>query len=716
MKSKIILLIALFGLFITPLNHTASAETTTKKKILVVSSYDREYDWSKETNTGFCSAMINFGYFDDQSQADEFTKKDYVETFKCIAKKLWMDTKKKKSKEEQANATLEITKIAKDFQPDIILLGDDNAADYIGNQFLDTKIPVVFWGVNNTPVKYGLIDSIEKPGHNVTGIYQSGYYAESLQLLKTIIPKAETFAVLVDNTTSGRTHYKAVEHLDRKGFLPLKLIETVSTGSYEEWQTKALELQKKVDAFYIPQYSGLKDKDGNSVSNKEIAKWYLTNIKIPEASKAQFVREGLLCCADDAGFNQGYEAVVIANDILANGKDPSTYPPHTPKRGNLMVNTERAKMLGITLSKEMGIEEYINKEEVLVPSTGKVKIFVVSSYHREYLWSKDTNDGFCDAMLKFGYFDNKEQVNAFTNNDYSESSKSVIKKMWMDTKRKNSKSDIADVSMNIIKEIKIFKPDIVFLGDDNAANYIGNQLLNTKIPVIFWGVNNTPLKYGLVETADKPGHNVTGVYQSGYYIESVMLLKKIIPDIKTFAILSDKTPTSISHVKKIQYFVREGKIPFELVETVMTNDYELWKSKALELQKKVDFFFMAHYAGLKSKTGEPLLTFEAPKWYLANINIPEVVNQSQFVKEGLLCCADDSAYNQAFEAAVIANDILAKGSDPKTYPCRAPKRGKLMVNSQRAKMLGITLTKDMGIEEYIEDIPFLEKKEEKSEE
>ena len=50
------------------------------------------------------------------------------------------------------------------FKPNLILLGDDNAANYVGNQYIDTNIPVVFWGINGLPLKYGLLDSLEKPG------------------------------------------------------------------------------------------------------------------------------------------------------------------------------------------------------------------------------------------------------------------------------------------------------------------------------------------------------------------------------------------------------------------------------------------------------------------------------------------------------------------------------------------------------------------------
>ncbi len=339
----------------------------------------------------------------------------------------------------------------------------------------------------------------------------------------------------------------------------------------------------------------------------------------------------------------------------------------------------------------------------------KKRFMVVSSYHPEYQWSQETNNGFCTAMLKYGYFDSKEQAVELTENDAVETSKAIVKKLWMDTKRKKEKQAIAAITSEFTTVINDYKPDIIMLGDDNAANYIGNQFLDTNIPIVFWGVNNTPVKYGLVDSEEKPGHNVTGVYQSGYYVESLELLKKIKPSVKTFAILSVDTNTGRSHTKKIEYLALKGLLPLQLVDSISTNDFDSWKSKALDLQKKVDALFVAHYSGLEDKQKHYLSTDEVADWYFAHVQIPEAVGQSQFIKQGMLCGADDSGYNQGYEAVVIAHDILAKGADPSTYPPRAPKRGPLMVNRQRAQQLGIKLTDDMGIEEFIDEIPVLKK-------
>ena len=360
MRNGKILFFLAFGMLCQAASGISAEVTPPKKiKILVVSSYHREYVWSMDTQQGFCAAMLKFGYFDSTDQAAEYTKNDFIETSRVIVKKLRMDAKRKGSKAELESAALAIYRSARDFQPDLVFLGDDEAGEYVGRFFLDSKTPVVFWGFNDTPVKYGLVETAERPGHNVTGVYQSGYYIESLMLLKAIAPGVRNFAILSDGTVSGRTHYKAIEYLARNGELPLKLVQTVATNDYATWQARAQELQTKVDAFYVIHFVGLKDKAGNAVSTTDVIRWYSSHIRIPETTRGHYVKEGMLCAADDSGYKQAYEAVSIAHDILSAGANPAVYPTRTPARGALMVNRERARELGIKLTETMGIEAYI---------------------------------------------------------------------------------------------------------------------------------------------------------------------------------------------------------------------------------------------------------------------------------------------------------------------------------------------------------------------
>jgi ABC-type uncharacterized transport system substrate-binding protein len=218
----------------------------------------------------------------------------------------------------------------------------------------------VFWGFNDSPVKYDLVETAERPGHNVTGVYQSGYYLETLQLLKSIAPRVRTIAVLADETVSGRTHHKAISYLHQRGELPVALAEIVATSDFEAWKAKTLELQKKVDAFYVVSLAGLKNKNGAAVSIQDAVAWYRANVTIPEATRGHYVKEGLLCAADDSGYKQALEAVSMAHDILAKGAKPATTATRTPSRGAFMVNRSRAEALGIALTPEMGIEELVD--------------------------------------------------------------------------------------------------------------------------------------------------------------------------------------------------------------------------------------------------------------------------------------------------------------------------------------------------------------------
>ena len=339
----------------------------------------------------------------------------------------------------------------------------------------------------------------------------------------------------------------------------------------------------------------------------------------------------------------------------------------------------------------------------------KTRIIVVSSYHREYLWSQETHEGLCSAFLEFGYLNDKSQIDEFTKSDYVESSRAIIKKLWMDTKRKSSKQDMAASAVQIVNEIKQFKPDAIMLGDDNASNYIGAQFLDTGIPILTWGMDVTPLKYGLIDSIEKPGHNVTGTYQAFYFRETLEFLKKIVPGIKTFAVLSDDSESGRAKMKRIRQLADEGKLPVKLVESVVTNSYSEWKSRAMELQKKVDAFFVVNHNTIKDDAGKPVDQLEIGGWYLRNIKKPECGPERQFVIEGMLCVAEDSGFKQGYAAVSAMYEVLGKGKNPAALPCRAPTRGPLTVNRDRAQILGIKLTEKMGIEDYIEKCLALEK-------
>ena len=338
-----------------------------KKRIYIVSSYHKTYLWSQSTQKGVSAAMLKLGYLENEQQVRQLEKTDAVESARVVIKKDWMDTKRKDSRAEMANSTARIMASIKAFKPDLVMLGDDNAAKHIGGQMLDSKVPVVFWGINGLPLKYGLVDSMDAPGRNVTGVWQSGYHKESLDLLKRLVPNAKTFAILACDSESSRPNVKMIEQLAQRGNLPLKLVDKVLTNSLEEFKARALELSKKVDAFVVLNHDTMRDAKGNHVDMLEVGRWYLNNIKIPEAShEDQFVLEGMLLTANDSGYNQGYMAFEMAHGILEKGLSPARMAVRTPERGPYLVNRMRANALGIKLDDALYlIDEVVEKSLAL---------------------------------------------------------------------------------------------------------------------------------------------------------------------------------------------------------------------------------------------------------------------------------------------------------------------------------------------------------------
>ncbi|MBF0595672.1 MAG: hypothetical protein HQL22_12010 [Candidatus Omnitrophica bacterium] len=357
----------LLGLFLsTGAAFAQDAAAPGKLRIFVVSSYSRDYLWSQETNKGLCAAFKEFKFLETDQQIEDFTKNDAVETDTAVIKKSWMDTKKKSQKEEILAATAAVTAQMNEFKPDIVLLGNDNATNFIGAKLINTSTPVVFWGVAVNPMKYGYIESFDHPGHNMTGVYKSGYYKEGLDNLKKLAPGANTFAVLSDDSETGRAKVKALEKLNDHGELALKLADKVVTNSFTEFKAKILELQGKVDAFFVTNIGTIKDDDGSAVDTLKVAAWYLTNVKKPEAAaEGHLVQTGLLVAVDDSGYKQGYEAGKMADMILHGKKSPAGIPVLTPARGPIMVNKLRAQTLGIDLTGKDFIEQAVSGSKAL---------------------------------------------------------------------------------------------------------------------------------------------------------------------------------------------------------------------------------------------------------------------------------------------------------------------------------------------------------------
>jgi ABC-type uncharacterized transport system substrate-binding protein len=137
------------------------------------------------------------------------------------------------------------------------------------------------------------------------------------------------------------------------------------------------------------------------------------------------------------------------------------------------------------------------------------------------------------------------------------------------------------------------------------------------------------------------------------------------------------------------------------VDIVITNSFSEFKLRALDLASRVDAFFVLNHDTFVDDLGKHVDMLEVGRWYLENINKPEVAPEPQFIREGMLATASDSGFNQSFKAFEIAYDILEQGLNPSRIRTVVPPKGPLMVNRNRAVALGVSLAEH---EELIDEI------------
>ncbi len=288
------------------------------------------------------------------------------------------------------------------------------------------------------------------------------------------------------------------------------------------------------------------------------------------------------------------------------------------------------------------------------------KVLLVFSYHQEYEWvveeTRGVDDIFADRNL-------------------------IVEKFYMDTKRHPEIESIETASAEAISKIKEMAPDVVIVFDDNACKYVAQKFIGSDVPFVFCGVNADPGDYGF------PAKNITGVEERAFWKESLDLVRELDPGITRAAILLDDSHTAQQTLKRI----RKEASKDDITEVFMTNHFQDWQSKVIEIQDEVDALGLFVYFTLHdSITDQAIQPEEILRWTLENSKLPEFAILDFTVKNGALCGVIENGYSQGEMAAEIAIRIL-NGESAESIPIMSPKEGIPVINRHRAKELGITI-------------------------
>jgi putative ABC transport system substrate-binding protein len=223
---------------------------------------------------------------------------------------------------------------------DVLLTSSTSGAVALKNA--TRTIPIVFLGVSD-PVAAGLIDSLARPGGNITGftIISAALAGKRLELLKETIPKLSRVAVLWSPQDLGSAQqWKESQLPARELGLQLHSMEVSSADKFESAFKEAI---KAPNAALAVTQSPL--AAGNQ---KQVADLAAKNRLPAIYPRGDFVTSGgLMSYGPDRAepFRRG--AVFV--DKILKGAKPADLPVEQPTKFELMINLKTAKALGLTI-------------------------------------------------------------------------------------------------------------------------------------------------------------------------------------------------------------------------------------------------------------------------------------------------------------------------------------------------------------------------------
>jgi len=205
-------------------------------------------------------------------------------------------------------------------------------------------IPIVMTGSGLDPVEVGFVESLARPGGNVTGLSAlSGELdGKRLELLKEAVPKVARVAVLYGSASQSRV-------LDVKEDLPVAASALRLT--IQPWEVRAAEGFDRVFAAMGKQRPDGLYVIGSPVMNTNLKRitGFALKSRLPAtySFRAAIDAGGLMYYGADQA--DSYRRVAYFVDRILKGAKPADLPVEQPTKFEFVINLKTAKQIGVTI-------------------------------------------------------------------------------------------------------------------------------------------------------------------------------------------------------------------------------------------------------------------------------------------------------------------------------------------------------------------------------
>jgi ABC-type uncharacterized transport system substrate-binding protein len=202
-------------------------------------------------------------------------------------------------------------------------------------------IPIIFYTVTD-PVAAGLVDSLARPGGNITGITDIGAVlsGKRLELLKETIPKLSRVAVLWDPQNPGNAQqWKESQLPARELGLQLHSMEVSSPDKYEGMFKEAIKARSATLALISsPLVSSNRKRIADLAEKHRLPAIY---------QRGDVAGGGLMSYGPDRA--EPYKRAASMADKILKGAKPADLPVEQPTRFEFVINLKTAKALNLTI-------------------------------------------------------------------------------------------------------------------------------------------------------------------------------------------------------------------------------------------------------------------------------------------------------------------------------------------------------------------------------
>ena len=209
-------------------------------------------------------------------------------------------------------------------------------------------IPIVMMGLSADPVEAGLVESLARPGGNITGLttLSRELGGKRLELLKEAVTKVARVAVLYDSASAGAA-------LELKEFLPVSARALGLT--VQPWEVRSVDdfdrvfaamVKQRPDGLYVLVGPLMRD------NGKRIASLALKS-RLPSTYvyREDVDAGGLMYYGADLA--ESYRRVAYYVDKILKGAKPAELPVEQPTKFEFFINLKTAKQIGLTIPQKV---------------------------------------------------------------------------------------------------------------------------------------------------------------------------------------------------------------------------------------------------------------------------------------------------------------------------------------------------------------------------